>query len=293
MIDKLGLDGLGGASVRVEPTPQEQKVTPPVDGQSKSAFTPSDGDTPAVVGLEPVHWYLENEDEYMSEKLRKEHERLNSYTFKLCKVAHPLYSAATVERLVQERDAYRSIAEGGPLDAYQSVYEQLAATIQERDEYKAVALENRDALAAMTKKADGFFDALQLAAKINAEGQAREQQLREALEICKKEMPGDKWDSLYIDGVLAFPQDDTALNTLLAAGQAREQQLREALSAITGKALALSQDDTALREWGAKLLRDVGDKLILKAVGATNIPMLTGSVRDYLRRKADELEAGK
>mgnify|MGYP007125681585 CR=1 FL=1 len=58
-------------------------------------------------------------------------------------------------------------------------------------------------LAAMTKKADGFFDALQLAAKINAEGQAREQQLREALEICKKEMQGDKWDALYIDGVLA------------------------------------------------------------------------------------------
>ena len=37
-------------------------------------------------------------------------------------------------------------------------------------------------LAAMTKKADGFFDALQLAAKINAEGQGREQQVREALE---------------------------------------------------------------------------------------------------------------
>ena len=59
-------------------------------------------------------------------------------------------------------------------------------------------------LAAMTKKADGFFDALQLAAKINAEGQAREKQLREALEICKKEMQGDKWDALYIDGVLAW-----------------------------------------------------------------------------------------
>jgi hypothetical protein len=59
-------------------------------------------------------------------------------------------------------------------------------------------------LAAMTKKADGFFDVLQLAAKINAEGQAREKQLREALEICKKEMQGDKWDALYIDGVLAW-----------------------------------------------------------------------------------------
>jgi hypothetical protein len=40
---------------------------------------------------EPVAWHLENEDEYMSEKLRKEHERVNSYTFKLCEVAIPLY----------------------------------------------------------------------------------------------------------------------------------------------------------------------------------------------------------
>ena len=150
MIDKLGLDGLGGASVRVEPTPQG---TNGVTGKADAG--------PVVVGLEPVHWYLENEDEYMSEKLRKEHERLNSYTFKLCKVAHPLYSAADVAKLQAD-------------------------------------------LAAMTKKADGFFDALQLAAKINAEGQAREKQLREALEICKKEMQGDKWDALYIDGVLAW-----------------------------------------------------------------------------------------
>ena len=36
-----------------------------------------------------------------------------------------------------------------------------------------------------------------------AASQAREHQLREALEICKKEMQGDKWDALYIDGVLA------------------------------------------------------------------------------------------
>ena len=40
-------------------------------------------------------------------------------------------------------------------------------------------------LAAMTKKADGFFDALQLAAKINAEGQAREQQFRDVVEVVR------------------------------------------------------------------------------------------------------------
>ena len=72
----------------------------------------SEGTTTQVVtGLEPVHWYLENEDEYMSEKLRKEHERLNSYTFKLCKVAHPLYSAADVARLQAENEALRKDAE--------------------------------------------------------------------------------------------------------------------------------------------------------------------------------------
>ena len=195
MIDKLGLDGLGGASVRVEPTPQV------LLGVSEETATP------AVVGLEPVHWYLENEDEYMSEKLRKEHERLNSYTFKLCKVAHPLYSADDVAKLQAD-------------------------------------------LAAMTKKADGFFYALQLAAKINAEGQAREQQFREALEVCKKEMQGDKWDSLYIDGVLALPQDDTAL-----------------------------------RQQNAKLLREL---VYNRLEGLCN-----ESGMKELLRKADELEAGK
>ena len=42
-------------------------------------------------------------------------------------------------------------------------------------------------LAAMTKKADGFFDALQLAAKINAEGQAREQQFRDVVEVVRSQ----------------------------------------------------------------------------------------------------------
>ena len=43
MIDKLGLDGLGGASVRVEPTPQG---TNGVTGKADAG--------PVVVGLEPV-----------------------------------------------------------------------------------------------------------------------------------------------------------------------------------------------------------------------------------------------
>ena len=136
MIDKLGLDGLGGASVRVEP---------------------------AVVGLDPVA-FMTHHDEPM---------------------LFPTWDEA-----VQYCDDDES-----PISLFHAAD---VAKLQAQ-------------LTAMTKKADGFFDALQLAAKINAEGQAREQQLREALEVCKKEMQGDKWDSLYIDGVLALPQDDTAL----------------------------------------------------------------------------------
>ena len=61
----------------------------------------------------------------------------------------------------------------------------LAAMMQERDMYKA--------------SVDHYGD---LYAKLIA-SQAYAAQLREALEICKKEMQGDKWDALYIDGVLA------------------------------------------------------------------------------------------
>lgn len=165
--------------------------------------------TQVVAGLEPVHWYLENEDEYMSEKLRKEHERLNSYTFKLCKVAHPLYSAADVAKLQAD-------------------------------------------LAAMTKKADGFFDALQLAAKINAEGQAREQQLREALEY-----------------YASFDYSDDSCPVAEDAQQA----------------LAIPQDDTALRQWGAKLLEESANES--EAEGWMSITL------SALRRKATKLREGK
>ena len=102
-------------------------------------------------------------------------------------------------------------------------------------------------LAAMTKKADGFFDALQLAAKINAEGQAREQQLREALEY-----------------YASFDYSDDSCPVAEDAQQA----------------LAIPQDDTALRQWGAKLLREMAD-------------LVSFVDRKTLHRKADELEAGR
>ena len=84
------------------------------------------------------------------------------------------------------------------------------------------------------------------------------------------------------------------LQAELAASQAREQQLREALkalqqgfpqthqiNAVIRHALVTPQDDTALRQWGAKLLRDLADK---------GWPAWDA---DDLRLKADELEAGK
>ena len=82
-----------------------------------------------------------------------------------------LYSAATVERLVQERDEARR-------------NEAAIRTLME------------------CYQLGGCTDHERLARNLAA-SQAREQQLRAALEICKKEMKGDKWDSLYIDGVLA------------------------------------------------------------------------------------------
>lgn len=107
MIDKLGLDGLGGASVRVEP---------------------------AVVGLEPVA-FMTHHDEPM---------------------LFPTWDEA-----VQYCDDDES-----PISLFHA------------DDVAKLQAQ----LAAMTKKADGFFDALQLAAKINAEGQAREQQLLAEIE---------------------------------------------------------------------------------------------------------------
>jgi hypothetical protein len=40
---------------------------------------------------EPHSWYSSQEDEWMTEKTRKEHERLNSYTHKVCGFDLPLY----------------------------------------------------------------------------------------------------------------------------------------------------------------------------------------------------------
>ena len=135
MIDKLGLDGLGGASVRVEP---------------------------AVVGLEPVA-FMTHHDEPM---------------------LFPTWDEA-----VQYCDDDESPISLFHADDVAKLQADLAAMTQERDEWKRQSSNNWNS---------AVQNGLLLAAS-----QAREKQLREALEICKKEMQGDKWDALYIDGVLA------------------------------------------------------------------------------------------
>lgn len=85
------------------------------------------------------------------------------------------------------------------------------------------------------------------------------------------------------------------LNRQLAASQAREQQLREGLTKVAiawssngrydfllvnGILESTSTDDTALRQWGAKLLRNMADECHYDRDG------------EMLCRKADELEEG-
>lgn len=92
--------------------------------------------------------------------------------------------------------------------------------------------------------------------------------------------------------------DLVGLNRQLAASQAYAQQLREALKFVRltpeenaywltqlDAAIALPQDDTALREWGAKLLEEMAEILDRGADYELYIPIL--------RRKAAELRARK
>lgn len=73
----------------------------------------------------------------------------------------------------------------------------LAAMTQERN-----ALKEKQDNFCMQYRMDCDEESKELEIKLLA-SQAYSQQLREALEICKREMQGDKWDALYIDGVLA------------------------------------------------------------------------------------------
>jgi hypothetical protein len=101
----------------------------------------------------------------------------------------------------------------------------------------------------------------------------------------------DQWKQLAANCELVEEQVSSSYQ--LAASQAREQQLRAALGEIAwsndmtwkndraNAALHAPQDDTALRQWGAKLLRNMADECHYDRDG------------EMLRRKADELENKK
>lgn len=55
--------------------------------------------------VEPAFWYSAQEDEFMTHKIRKEHERLNSYTHKVGKFDLPLYTHPPVPYVVEPRTA--------------------------------------------------------------------------------------------------------------------------------------------------------------------------------------------
>jgi hypothetical protein len=115
-----------------------------------------------------------------------------------------------------------------------------------------------------------------------AASQAREQQLREALDICKREMQGDKWDALYIDGVLTLPQDDTALR------QWGAKLLKPALHAINEWA-----DTFHNAIWH---IQNIRDGIATPDAALANLKECQAHCEaewDVVRRKADELEAGK
>ena len=143
MIDKLGLDGLGGASVRVEP---------------------------AVVSLEPVAFMTHHDDPML----------------------FPTWGEA-----VQYCDDNEPPISLFHADDVAKLQADLAAMTQERN-----ALKEKQDNFCMQYRMDCDEESKELEIKLLA-SQAYSQQLREALDICKREMQGDKWDALYIDGVLA------------------------------------------------------------------------------------------
>ena len=112
---------------------------------------------------------------------------------------------------------------------------------------------------------------------------------RKELEALRRER-----DTFYMDYRMKCDAETKALYGQLAASQAREQQLRELLYEVIhahsnhfdevrykiAGYLALPQDTTALKQYGAKLLRD--------AAGAA-----CGIDAAMLSRMADELEGKK
>ena len=168
-----------------------------------------------------------------------------------------LYSAATVEKLTADRDNMSSLFETMRL-RWIGCNDLLDTMTQERNEARSDAAyyeHNRNIMNGEWGKVKE-----QLAAS-----QAREQQLREALE--EANALNLNWVSVAEPDMLEHLSE---YKTVIKMGTI---------------ALTLPQDDTALRQWGAKLLREMADLIVARyfAHDATNA----------LRHKADELETVK
>lgn len=273
----------------------------------------------ALAGIEPVAWQCNAKrritTEYVYDKRSaKAAEELWNVT--------PLYSAATVEQLVRERNGWIDSArefsngleyyrdqldacarhiglpcftadDGGiheePLRA--KVAEEVGRLVQERDKYKDSVEHYGDLyakLAAMTQECDKLKDRI---IKLEDEevvsfadfaaSQAREHQMREMWQ---------KVEAEYFSRLKE--QDDLTANFEAEKemyGWNFHKGLRGGLVEFhiymtkIAKALSLPQDDTALNQWGAKLLREMADEY--RDVHELDVIPLVD-----LRRKADELE---
>lgn len=272
------------------------------------------GSVQVVAGLEPVAWHyaLVLDEEEINVKCSIVNWNTNHHPFGRAGIDYndhakviktPLYSAATVEQLVRERDGWidsarefstgmeyyrdqldacaRNIGlpcftadDGGvheePLRA--KVAEEVERLVQERDYFKGRAESwERDAQNLRNIGSPVIEGTIQhMAMELAAMTQERDKCIKECNEFWGKRSDQDF--------------------ELICALQASEQQLREALEetkeyqqgvmqeAIVSKTLALPKNDTALRQWGAKLLREMAPQCV---------------DADYLRRKADELEGKK
>ena len=184
--------------------------------------------TQVVAGLEPVAWYM---------AVATEHTPPSTYAHvswgnKPDDNIHtePLYSAATVERLVQERDANAAYFEAYhrlrvavnaayPQDPYQLaedvpalMQQQLAAMTQERDEQYAVNKEMASHLVKLTQERDDYRAALEYKSKREEALKARDLKCAcDHNEYCSKCFPLD-----FREGGMFYETPDSVMRNALA-----------------------------------------------------------------------------
>ncbi len=167
------------------------------------------------------------------------------------KTMYILDQSAEIEALRSERDELKlAYAEcSRQRNELLNAHKKLSAMTKERD---ALEADNKEILREWKEAARTHNSSMDSMYKALAASQAREQQLRDALETC------DVGDTQFPDDTQFYDRKKV------------------------DDALALPHDDTALRQWGAKLLRGFANDYCWDAKNRLYY-------RDELRRKADEL----